>query len=127
LSDIGKYLEIYPSSKGGLSIAGKIEAASGDNLNALKYFSENLKAHPNDAECYADRANSYFVSKSWDWAIKDYSMSLDLNPSDAVSWLNKGISLLNSAKAEDACHDFRISLNLGNKKASEYISRYCIK
>jgi len=126
-TDIDKYLKIYPASKTGLSMAGKIEAASGDNISALKFFSENLKAHPNDAECYVDRANSYFVSKSWDWAIKDYSMSLDLNPSDSGAWLNKGISLLNSGRTEDACHDLRKSLNLGNKRASEYISRNCIK
>jgi len=127
LSDIQKYLDIYPENKAGISMAGKIEAASGDNINALRYFTENLKVHPNDAECYIDRANSYFVSKSWDWAIKDYSMSLDLNPSDSGAWLNKGISLLNSGRTEDACHDFRKSLNLGNKRASEYISRSCIK
>ena len=94
-------------------MAGKIEAASGDNLKAMKYFSENLKAHPNDAECYIDRANSYFVSKSWDWAINDYSMSLDLNPADSDAWLNKGISLLNSGRAEDACHDFKKIIKSG--------------
>jgi Flp pilus assembly protein TadD len=127
LADIGKYLLYFPADKTALSMAGKAESASGDNLNALKYFSENLKLHPNDAECYADRANSYFVSKSWDWAIQDYSMLLDLNPGNSDAWLNKGISLLNSGKFDDACHDFRKAFSLGNKRASEYISRNCIK
>jgi tetratricopeptide (TPR) repeat protein len=127
LTDINKYLEIYPASKSGLSTAGKIEAASGDNISALKYFTENVNSHPSDAECYLDRANSYFVSKSWEWAINDYSMSLDLNPTDSGAWLNKGISLINSGRTEDACHDLRKSFSLGNKRASEYISRYCIK
>ena len=76
LTDIEKYLEIYPDNKAALSLAGKVEAISGDNLKALEYFSKNLKLHPNDPECYIDRANSYFVSKSWDLAINDYSMSL---------------------------------------------------
>ncbi|MCX6254395.1 MAG: tetratricopeptide repeat protein [Bacteroidia bacterium] len=127
LTDIEKYLEIYPENKAAISLAGKIEAVSGDNLKALEYFSKNLKLHPNDPDCYIDRANSYFVSKSWDWAIKDYSMSLDLKPGNSDSWLNKGIALLNSGKVEDACHDFRKSLSLGNKRASEYISNNCIK
>jgi len=108
-------------------MAGKVEAVSGDNLKALEYFSENVKLHPNDPECYNDRANSYFVAKSWDWAIKDYSMSLDLNPGNSEIWLNKGIALKNSGRVEDACHDFRKSLSLGNKRASEHISRNCIK
>jgi tetratricopeptide (TPR) repeat protein len=125
--DIGKYLDLYPGNKKALGFAGKIESASGDNIKALTYFSENLKLHPNDPECYLDRANAYFVSKSWDLAIKDYSMSLDLQPGNSDVWLNKGISLVNAGKKDDACIDFRKSFNLGNRKATEYISRYCIK
>ena len=127
MTDIKEYLDLYPESKSAISLAGKVEALSGDNLKALEYFSKNLKLNPNDPECYIDRANSYFASKSWDWAIKDYSMSLDLKPDNSDIWLNKGIGLLNSGKAEDACHDFRKSMSLGNKRASEYISRNCIK
>ena len=127
LTDIEKYLELYPENKAALSLAGKIEAVAGDNLKALEYFSTNLKLNPNDPECYIDRANSYFISKSWDWAIKDYSMSLDLKPGNSECWLTKGIALLNSGRVEDACHDFRKSFSLGNKRASEYISRNCIK
>jgi tetratricopeptide (TPR) repeat protein len=127
LSDIEKYLDLYPENNNALRLAGKVEAVSGDNLKALEYFSRNLKLHPNDPECYIDRANSYFISKSWDWAIKDYAMSLDLKPDNSDSWLNKGISLLNSHKLDDACHDFRKAMSLGNKRASEYISRECIR
>ena len=127
LTDIKKYLDLYPDDNKALSFAGKVEAASGDNLAAIEYFSENLKLHPNDPECYIDRANSYFVSKSWSWAIKDYSMSLDLQPGNSDIWLSKGIALLNSGKVDDACHDFRKSYSMGNKRATEYISRNCIK
>ena len=127
LADIEKFLGIYPEDKEALSIAGKTEATSGDNLKALEYFSKNLELHPGDPECYIDRANSYFVSKSWTLAISDYSMSLDLNPHNSEIWLNKGIALLNTGKAEDACHDFRTALSMGNKRATDYISRNCIK
>lgn len=127
IEDVTKYLDLYPSNKKALSFAGKLESESGDNLKALAFFSENLRLHPNDADCYLDRANSYFVSRSWDWALKDYSMALDLQPGNSEAWLNKGISLLNTGKKDDACYDFRKSFNLGNRKATEYISRYCIK
>jgi len=127
MADIEKFLNLYPQNKKALSLAGKIETASGDYMKALEYFSENLRYHPNDAECYIDRADTYLLSRSWEWAMKDYSMSLDLNPSNSEAWLNKGIALLNSGKKEDACHDFRESFNLGNKRATDYISKYCIK
>jgi tetratricopeptide (TPR) repeat protein len=127
LTDIGKYLEFYPENREALSLAGKTEARSGDNLKALEYFSKNLKVHPNDPQCYIDRADSYFISRSWDLAINDYGMSLDLKPGNSDVWLNKGIALLNSGKVEDACHDFRKSFRLGNKRVTDYISRNCIK
>jgi tetratricopeptide (TPR) repeat protein len=127
MTDIKRYLEIYPENRSALSLAGKVEARAGDNLQAIKYFSENLKIHPNDPECYVDRADAYFVSKSWNMAINDYSMSLDLKPGNSDVWLNKGISLLNTGKVEDACHDFKKSFSLGNKRVADYISKYCIK
>lgn len=127
LADVEKYLGFYPENMEAISLSGKLEAASGDNLKAIEFFSKNIKLHPDDAQCYIDRANSYFIAKSWKWAADDYGMSLDLNPDNADAWLNKGISLLNSGFTETACHDFRRSLSLGNKKATEYISRNCIK
>ncbi len=127
IADIEKYLTLYPESRKALSLAGKAEAEAGDNLKALKYFSDNLKLHPSDPECYTDRANSYYMSKSWEWAIKDYSMALDLDPQNADAWLNMGISNLNSGRGEEACHDFRQAYTLGSKRASELISKNCIK
>lgn len=127
IKDIERYLEFYPENKKALSLAGKIESAAGDNLKALEYFSTNIKLHPNDALCYSDRAGSYFISGSWNMAIDDYSMSLDLNPENPDSWLNKGISRINIGKTDDACHDFRRAYSLGSKRATEYLSKYCIK
>jgi tetratricopeptide (TPR) repeat protein len=127
MADVKKYLDIYPDNSEALSLAGKIEVKSGDNLQALEYFSRNLKLHPNDPQIYLDRANSYFMSKSWDLAANDYSMSLDLNPDNSDAWLNKGISLLNEGKVDDACHDFRKSFRLGNKRVADYLNKNCIK
>ena len=127
LADLSRYLGIYPESKSALSLAGRMESAAGNNLEAITCFNKNLLLHPNDPECYIDRANSYLLSKSWDYAAKDYSMSLDLAPGNPETWLKKGIALVNSGKTEDACHDFRQALSLGSKRATEYISRYCIK
>lgn len=127
VKDLSFFTQLYPDNKSALGLLGKVESESGDNLKALDYFSQNLKLHPNDPQCYIDRANSYFVSRTWDYAIKDYSMALDIQPSDGEVWLNKGIALLNMGRTEDACHDFRKALSLGNKKAAPYISRSCIK
>lgn len=127
LDDINRYLELYPEDREAISFAGKTEAVTGDNLKAIELFSKNLKLHPGDADCYIDRANSYLAAKSYDWAINDYSMSLDIRPDNSDAWLNKGMALLGKGQVNDACHDFRRALGLGNKRASEYISRNCIR
>lgn len=125
LADVEKYLLLYPGEKTALSLAGKIRISAGDNIGALEYFSRNLRFHPTDPDCFIDRANAYLLSKSWQLAENDYSMSLDLDPGNSESWLNKGIALVNSGKTDDACHNFRQSLRLGNKRAGEFISKYC--
>jgi tetratricopeptide (TPR) repeat protein len=127
LDDLNRYLELYPDDREAISLAGKTEAVTGDNLKAIELFSKNLKLHPGDPDCYIDRANSYLAAKSWDYAINDYSMSLDIKPGNADVWLNKGVALLGKGQVNDACHDFRRALSLGNKRASEYISRNCIR
>lgn len=127
LADVEKYLSFYPDDKEALRMAGRTQAVTGDNLKALELFSKNLQLHPNDPELYVDRGNSYFAARSWDRAINDYSMSLDLKPGNPDVWLNKGVALLNTGKKQEACHDFRKALSLGSKRASEYITRNCIK
>jgi tetratricopeptide (TPR) repeat protein len=127
LDDVRRYLDLYPEDKEALSLAGNLERESDNNLEALKYFTKNLELHPDDPVCYIERADSYYMSGSWEWAIEDYSMSLDLDPGNADVWFNKGVALLNTGRTDDACFDFRRSLSLGNKRAAGYISKYCIK
>jgi tetratricopeptide (TPR) repeat protein len=127
LSDLGRYLELYPENREALSLAGRTSAESGDNLRAIEYYSRNLKLHPSDPGCYVDRANAYFVSRTWENAVTDFTMALDLKPDDPDVWLNKGIAQLSLGKSDDACHDFRKAMSLGNKKAASYISKNCIK
>jgi Flp pilus assembly protein TadD len=127
IKDVEKYLSFYPEDKYALSLGGKIESASGNMLKGLEFFNVNLKLHPSDPECYIDRANAYFTTKSWNWANDDFSMALDLDPRNSETWLNKGLSLIYLGKTDDACSSFRKALKLGNKKAADLVSRYCIK
>jgi tetratricopeptide (TPR) repeat protein len=127
LSDLSMYLKLYPENRDALSLAGKTAAESGDNLRAIEYYSENLRLHPNDPGCYVDRANAYFISRTWENAVRDFTMALDLRPDDPEVWLNKGIAQLSRGMTDDACHDFRKAMSLGNKKAASYISKNCIK
>ncbi|MCU0363842.1 MAG: tetratricopeptide repeat protein [Bacteroidales bacterium] len=127
LADLEEYLRLYPGSSEALRMAGKTEAAAGDNLKAMEYYSKNINLKPGDPQAYADRGDAYFVAGSWEWASKDYSMSLDLDPGNGNVYLNRGIALLNMGKKDDACIDLRKALEKGNRRASELISRNCLK
>lgn len=127
LADVNKYLEFYPANSNALSLSGKLYAITGDNLKAIEIFNRNINLHPNDASLFIDRANSYFSARSWELAINDYSMALDLDPGNPEAWLSKGQALINSGRTMEACHDLKRALGLGNKRASELISRNCIK
>ena len=126
LRDIERFLTLYPENKEAIRLAGRLEVESGNNINALVYFSRNVELHSNDPDSYIDRANSYFSSKSWNWAINDYSMSLDLNPENSDVWLNKGIAHLNLGNTNAACYDFRKAYSLGNQRAASYINSNCM-
>lgn len=126
-ADIRRFLELYPGDSEAVRLAGKVESAAGDNLAAIALYTNNLKLHPDDPQCFTERGDAYFIAKSWALAADDYSMALDLSPGNSNAWLNKGISLLNTGNRDDACNDFRMALKLGNRRAAEYISANCLK
>jgi tetratricopeptide (TPR) repeat protein len=127
LSDIDFYLSIYPTDETALNFAGTVCVKAGDNNGALRYLNVNLEANPNSIQAYRNRGEVWTSTRMWNYAVSDFSMALDLDPFDSELWLNKGVSLLNLGKREEACHDFRQSMRLGNRKASDYISKNCIR
>ena len=127
VKDLKKYLSYYPEDFNGLSLLGKVFAAEGSIYDALPYLNRNVENHPGEARAFSLRGDAWFAGRTWDKAVEDYTMSLDLDPQDPAVNLNLGISLVNISKQEDACHYFRKANALGEKKAAQYISRYCIR
>lgn len=121
------YSELYPGDEEANRQVGLTASEKGEYKKALRYFSENIDNYPGKAECFSDRGNIYMRMRSWDAAVYDFSMALDLWPRDGQTYYNKGLALLNTGKTEEACHDFRMALRYGYRKASEMISRHCIK
>ena len=125
ISYIDIYLSLYPSNVDALNIGGSIERASGNYTNALRYYSKCLDEDSGEPRFYIDRADTYFVLKSWELAANDYGMALDLNPGNAESWLNKGISHLNLKQLETGCFCLEMAKKMGNDKASSLLERNC--
>ena len=70
-----------PDPNAELKLAQELDAKL-EKLNAT------LKAHPNDAQSYADRGNVYAAKKSWQLAEKDYQTALKLDNKIAKAAFN---------------------------------------
>jgi len=127
VADINIYLELFPGSEEGLSLAGRIMSEKRSYTEALKYYSKSIDLYPGNADHYIDRADVYSRTGTWQFAVMDYSMALDLRPADGNVYYRKGMALLKIGRHDDACRDFRMALKYGNKKAASEISRNCIR
>ncbi len=127
LLEADKYLELFPDDRDALESAGELALGGRQYSRALKYLSENVENNPGDASVFVSRGNAYFASRSWEFAVADYSMALDIDPYNGATYYNKGYALIRMGRTEDACHDLKQALRLGDNRASDLISRYCIR
>lgn len=121
------YLDLYPESEEGLSLAGRILNEKRSYTEALKCFTKSIDLYPGNADHYVDRADVYSRTQTWQYAISDYSMALDLRPGDGDVYYRKANALLKMGKLDDACRDFKMALKYGNKKAASEINKHCIR
>ncbi len=124
-SYVDLYLSLYPSDTDALSLGGSIERAAGNYNSALRYYSKCLEANSGEPRFYIDRADTYFMVKSWELAANDYGMALDLNPDNSESWLNKGISHLNLRQEDTGCFCLKMAQKMGDDRASFLLERNC--
>jgi tetratricopeptide (TPR) repeat protein len=125
ISYVEIYLSLYPSNTNALDLAGTVERASGDYAMALRYFSRCLDENSDKPNLFNDRADTYFMLKSWELAANDYGMALDLDPGNAQSWLNKGIAHFNLQQTETGCYCLKMALKMGSEKALPLLEKNC--
>jgi len=125
--DLEKYISIDPDNTEALGMIGRIYAEEGAIYEALPYLNSNVEKHPGESSAFRLRGDAWMAARSWDRAVDDYTMSLDLDPANGPVNLNLGIALINSGKPNDACHYLRKAKSLGEKRATEYLARYCIR
>jgi len=72
--DVQVYLKYFGDDQKALHECGEYYYASGDFMNALKYFNINLKEDPNNALYYKARGKTYLNTATQKYALSDLSM-----------------------------------------------------
>jgi tetratricopeptide (TPR) repeat protein len=125
MRDVNTYLGYFVEDKKALYLGGRISYESGDYYNAVKYFNRALKQDQTKDIYFIARADTYVKMHTWEYAVNDYSMALDLNPDNSKVYLSRGIAHQKENQNKKACYDFEKAFKMGEKKALDYLQKYC--
>jgi tetratricopeptide (TPR) repeat protein len=126
-NDLELYGQLYPQAPETLFQLGKLEAAKGNNLNALDYYSQLLQIDESNPVYFIERAEVAYNSEKYELADHDLSLALDLNPEMEKANLLKGKVRMYFMDMETACFYFEKAIKLGNAEALKLYNEKCRK
>jgi tetratricopeptide (TPR) repeat protein len=126
-SDLALYGQLYPQAPETLFQLGKLEAAKGNNLNALDYYSQLLQIDESNPVYFIERAEVAYNSEKYELADHDLALALDLNPEMEKANLLKGKVRMYFMDIETACFYFEKAIKLGNAEALKIYNEKCRK
>ncbi len=125
LNDVKSYLKFFEDDVEAMFLAGEINYKSGDYYEAIRSFNKVLDQDQTNEKYFVARGNTYIKLHTFEYAANDLSMALDLNPENPEIFLARGIAQLGLNLNKRACHDFKKAFNMGEKKALDYLQKYC--
>jgi tetratricopeptide (TPR) repeat protein len=90
---------------------------------ALEYFSERIKSHPNESAFWNNRGRVWEEKKDYDQAIADYSEAAKLAPDDATTYNNLGAAYQSKGNHVAAIKHFDAALKADPNDATVYYNR----
>jgi tetratricopeptide (TPR) repeat protein len=124
LSDCESAIKVDPK-KCPYFIVGEAKAGLKDYAGAIRAYSSEIAAHPNDDICYRRRADAEQKKMNYIAALQDYDSAIRLNPACGYTYQLKGLLELKMNRKNDACADFKNALDLGVKNAGTAIKACC--
>src|SRR5579871_2491737 len=85
--------------------------------DAVDYFTDRIRANPNDSEAYNYRATAWKLRGELDIAIKDYDEAIRLDPKNAASFNNRGNAYSDKKDYDRAIKDYDEAIRLDPKDA----------
>jgi tetratricopeptide (TPR) repeat protein len=91
--------------------------------DAVSYFSERVRANPNDAYAYAARGRAWREEGELERALKDLNEAIRLEPKNAYWYANRGLVYDDLDETDRALDDYDDAIHFNPKDAELYNSR----
>ena len=93
-------------------IRGTARASKGDVDGAISDCNRAIKADPNHALAYNNRANDYILKRNWKSALADANKAVSLDPNLALAYYNRGFVRANTGDHDGAIADWNRAIQL---------------
>lgn len=98
---------------------------SGDNENAIKYWSKFIQSDKTNFDSYFERLQSYLALNKLNEALLDIDSALKLKPNRDDLYINKGIVFIKMGNKIEARKALSKAVEMGNNDAQKYIDNHC--
>ena len=105
-------------------IEGKEYEERGDNMKAIKAYTEAIGQKLDFFEGYRDRGSLHFKVDNFEKALEDYNMAIELNPDNVDSYYYRGDLHYDRGNYEKALDDYNTAIRLSpDEKVDHYRAR----
>ncbi len=104
---------------------GEVNFKAGNYNEAIKNYTLAIKEDPNMAEAYAGRGKVKQQQKKFKEALVDMDMAVKIKPTSAEILMIRAWARREAGEKKDSCADWKAALALGDKRANEFLKKYC--
>jgi len=90
---------------------------------AVDYFTNEIRANPDNSSAYIRRAQIWKDRKEYDVAIADFSEAIRLDPGSEVCWVARGVAWSDMKDFDRAIADYAEAIRIDPKYAAVYNNR----
>lgn len=104
-----------------LNAQGIIAYIIGNKLDALSYFSQAIKAHPNKYLAYLNRYKIYVDDKDYQSALEDLNEVIKIKPDQPDSYIYRGALYAQLENYQQSIADYTIAIESEDFKTDAYV------
>jgi tetratricopeptide (TPR) repeat protein len=101
-----------PPTAAGYYERGLEQAKGGDPEQAIREFSDAIKADPNFSDAYLQRGNMLFKNGNPDRAIEDFRAAVRVEPRNAAAFKSRGMALLYKGAEDQSLDDLTRAIEI---------------